>query len=501
MGNHGVLKVAIFLLVIAVCWLGFCAPVTAADYDYELQDVMNGNVPGLATFVQGNGPYYGDSIRATFSNNTGQAVYIRVPIGLQLVPANSGVQTMLTAGGETLAVPPGQSSYPIKAFCGEKHDSAPGTSDTFSAGGLVSGDTLQTLQEINRQEAFNQTGQHAVWHQTDGYDITGEEGAVNLVSGGGVSPGTAAAAGGATAGVAVLATVLTNLLNGGTAAGVDTGDDVPPGDDYPPDDEFTGEDDEPVELPDDDYEEYPPPDDELYERPPVESDEPLPDNLKPPIEIAEIPPPEDPGDGVQIAGDGDLEWLWNIYLQGRDMEVQVPDKLPPHMTPDKDQSAWDWFLDKLRNAPTPENDPGAQVGGQKIREAPPFGSKSPLNQPSGLGNDKDFIAQIKRERYEIGGSDGLAKLRRIEKLRSLLNSRGYPSGEVRDLSGITEYLRDFVEPDVKDWVHTKIPVYQYDEAGHQAMEQYYDRYGTMPDENNPEQAEEFMRLYKYFKRQ
>ena len=290
------MKVAVFLLVIAIGWLGFCTPVTAADYDYQLQDVTNGNVPGLATLVTGNGPYYGDSIRITFSNNTGQTYHVRVPIGLQLIPANSGVQTMLTAGGETLAVPPGQSSYPIKAFCGEMHDGAPGTSDTFTAGGFVSGDTLQTLEEINRQEAFNSTGQAAVWHHTDGNDITGNDAAEGLAGGGGVSPGAAAAAGGATAGVAVAATVLTSLLNGGgsAATGLDTGDDVPPEedvppeDDYPPDDEFSEEDDEPVVLPDDEYQEYPPPDDdaELLERPPVDNDEALPDDLKPPIEIS-----------------------------------------------------------------------------------------------------------------------------------------------------------------------------------------------------------------------
>ena len=509
MRNHGALKLITFILVLAAAWLALGTPVIAADYDYQLQDVMNGNVPGIATLVQGAGGYYDNCISVTFSNNTGQNYAVKVPIGLMLLPADSSVQTMLTAGGEVLQVPPGQSSHVIKAFCGQMHDHAPGGSDTFSAGGFVSGDTLRTLEEINRQQAFNQTGQHAVWHQTDGNDISGEEAALNLVSGGGVSPGAAAAAGGATAGVAVAATILTNLLNNGagTTGGGETGgstaldDDAYPDDDFPPDDDFVTPDDDLIYDPDTEFEEYPPPDESRFNDTEVDrSTDKLPDDLKPPIEIAEIPPPEDPGDGVQIAGDGSIEWLWNIYLEGRNMEVKGPDKVPEIIQPDNDNGWVDWFLDKLRNAPTPENDPEALEGGKQIRENPVFGSGSKLPGSLGAG-DKDFIAQIKRERYEIGGSDGLAKLRRLEKLRSLLNSKGVPSGEVRDLSGITEYLRDFAEPDVKDWVHTKIPVYQYDEAGHQAMEQYYDRYGAMPDENNPEQAEEFMRLYKYFKKQ
>ncbi len=503
MGKNAAIKVIIALFIVALCWFGLAGPVFAADY--EIQDVMNGNVPGIATLVKGAGGYYGNCISVTFSNNTGQTYSVRVPIGLQLIPDDSGVQTMLTAGGETLTVPPGQSTYPIKAFCGEMHDHAPSSYNTFTAGGIVSGDTLQTLQEINRQQAFNMTGQEAVWHQTDGNDITNDEAAQQLVSGGGASPEAAAAAGGATAAAALGAAILIHILNGGSGGGgatdLDSPDGTPPDDDLPPDDDFVTPEDELIFDPDREYVEYPPPDDPTrFQDVQIDrSTSQLPPELLPPIEIAEIPPPEDPGEGIQVAG-GDLEWLWQKFLEGRRMQVQVPDKLPPHMTPDKNESGWDWFWRQLRNAPAPENDPEAVKGGQQIRENAPFGSASPL--PSALGaGDKDFIAQIKREWHEIGGSDGIAKLRRLEKLRSLLNSKSGPGGTVRDLSGAAEYLRDFAEPDVKTWVHENIPVYQYDSAGHEAMEQFYERHGSMPDENNPQQLEEFMRLYKHFKRQ
>jgi hypothetical protein len=82
-----------------------------------------------------------------------------------------------------------------------------------------------------------------------------------------------------------------------------------------------------------------------------------------------------------------------------------------------------------------------------------------------------------------------------------LNSKSGANGTVRDLSGSSEYLRDFAEPDVKTWVHENIPVYQYDSAGHEAMEQFYERHGSMPDESNPQHSRNFMRLYKHFKRQ
>ncbi len=503
MGKSAAIKVIIALFIVALCWFGLAGPVFAADY--EIQDVMNGNVSGIATLVKGAGGYYGNCISVTFSNNTGQTYSVRVPIGLQLIPDDSGVQTMLTAGGETLTVPPGQSSYPIKAFCGEMHDHAPSGYNTFTAGGIVSGDTLQTLQEINRQQAFNLTGQEAVWHQTDGNDISNNESAQQLVSGGGASPEAAAAAGGATAAAALGAAVLIHILNGGSGGSsgtteLDSPDGNLPVDDLPPDDDLITPFDEPV-YDDEVFEDYQPPEDPTkFQDVHIDrSTDQLPPELLPPIEIAEIPPPEDPGDGIQVAG-GDLEWLWQKFLEGRRMQVQVPENLPDHMKPDKGESAWDWFWRHLRNAPAPENDPKAREGGQFIRENAPFGSASPIPPALGAG-DREFLTQIKREWHEIGGSEGIAKLRRFEKWRSLLNSRSGGGGTTRDISGITEHIRDWVEPDVKTWVHENIPVYQYDSAGHEAMEQFYERHGSMPDENDPKQLEEFTRLVKHFRRQ
>jgi hypothetical protein len=240
------------------------SPVFASDYD--IQNVMNGQTVGVTAQVNGSGlGYYGNSLRVSFFNNTGQSYTVRVPIGLMMVPADSGVQTMLTAGGEKLTVPPGQSSYTIKAFCGEMHDHSPDGNDVFTPGGFVSGDTLQTLQEINRQERFDATGQEAVWHQTDGNDISDNEAAQQLAGGGGVSPGAAAAAGGATAGVAVLATVLTNLLGGGSSGGdsatdLDNPDGTSSGGDRSPEDDSLPPYDEPV-YDDEVFENYTPPED------------------------------------------------------------------------------------------------------------------------------------------------------------------------------------------------------------------------------------------------
>lgn len=356
MSSRGVLKIIISLLIIGLCWFGVAAPVSGADYDYQLQDVMNGNVSDVTTLVNGSGQgWYGDSIRVTFSNYSGQNYVVHVPIGLRLVPADSGVQTMLTAGGEKLPVPPGDSSYVIKAFCGEMHDHAPGSSDTFTPGGFVEGDTLRTLQEINRQNSFNSDGQQAVWHQTDDNDISGNEDAQKLAGGGGVSPGAAAAAGGAAAGAAAIGAVVINLLNGGGGGsgttteegGPDPGDDLSseeisleiveepvddPGsenlfNDIPPPPQDSDLKDfieteweiiknminpsqTPVDPVDPDYsgsrpdllDQLPPGGKEVVDLGPTKDT--LPPELQPPVEIADVSAPEETEDGVMIASSG-----------------------------------------------------------------------------------------------------------------------------------------------------------------------------------------------------
>ena len=64
--------------------------VLAADYDSELQNVMQGNLSGLTARVSGSGSgWYGDSMRVHFTNNTGETLKVKVPVGLRLIPAKA----------------------------------------------------------------------------------------------------------------------------------------------------------------------------------------------------------------------------------------------------------------------------------------------------------------------------------------------------------------------------------------------------------------------------
>ncbi len=90
-------------LVVVITVLSSSGMALADDHDVELQDVMDGNVPGLTATVNGSGGgYYGDSLRVSFSNDTTQALRIKIPIGLRLAPEDTSVQTMITAGTEII---------------------------------------------------------------------------------------------------------------------------------------------------------------------------------------------------------------------------------------------------------------------------------------------------------------------------------------------------------------------------------------------------------------
>jgi hypothetical protein len=177
----------------------------------NLQDVLNGQVPGLTAVVRGSGRgWYGDSLQVFFENQTGETHSVKIPLGLRLVPEDTSVQTMITAGGETITISPGSSSSLIKAFCGEQHDHAPGTSDVFHPDGFVDSPLMETVRRINQSETYNSTAQDAVWNHTDNKDISENDAARDLAGSSGPSDEKAAGLAGLTA-----ALILVWALTGG----------------------------------------------------------------------------------------------------------------------------------------------------------------------------------------------------------------------------------------------------------------------------------------------
>jgi hypothetical protein len=202
--------------VFAAWWPAAGALATAGQ---DLREVSAGRVDGVTVEIRGSGlGYFGDSLRLSFSNTSGQSVMVAVPLGLQFLPEDVGTQTMIGAGGETITVPPTGRGEPfvadIKAFCGEHNDAAPSTDDIFHPGDLVTGDLLAAVRAINEGGAFGYDEQQAIWHYTDELDVTGNSRAEELTERRALTP----AAGARTSAVGLAGSALllaTILLEGG----------------------------------------------------------------------------------------------------------------------------------------------------------------------------------------------------------------------------------------------------------------------------------------------
>ena len=272
------------LAIMCSCALAFAYPSpVAADADTDLVQVLKGDVPGVNAQVTGSGlGYYGNSLRARFQNDTGQTITVHIPIGLRFVPKDVAVQTMYTAGGETVTVAPGSSEVVFKGFCGEAHDAGPGSEDVFDPDGSADGDLLRTLERINRSKAFDHDGQLAVWHHTNDYDNAGNQRANDLAGGDSVPSSRAAAGGlvGAAAAAGGAAAVLARKRARNTPTGRSPREDATteeePFDpeDFPDVDYGVSPRDENDLIVPDDYLETPPPDEDLF--PPLEDEDQVP---------------------------------------------------------------------------------------------------------------------------------------------------------------------------------------------------------------------------------
>lgn len=186
-GSAGRLAGAALLLAAVLAgaaWPGPGWSAEAADA-VDVRSVLAGGVPGLSVEVRGNGRFYGPALDLAFSNGTGSEVTVVVPLGLQFLPENEAVQTMIAAGAETMVVPPpdraGEYTTQIQAFCGQYHDDIPTAEDRFSAGEVATGAVAAVVAVIHESGVFGRDQQEALWQVTDGYDISANPAAAALV--------------------------------------------------------------------------------------------------------------------------------------------------------------------------------------------------------------------------------------------------------------------------------------------------------------------------------
>ena len=207
LGRSGVRRAALgpAVLLLACGWLfpGLAGAEVVSEVPpgapvHDLPDLFAGGaVEGLTVTIHGTGSYYGPSIRIEATNTTDTTQYVRIPVGLRLRPGNEAAQTMITAGGEIIAIPPTApgaepQSDRIVAFCGEQHDGIPGSGETFTPDGMAEAQVRRTAENIRDRGVFDSTAQSAMWGATDGYDVSRDQVASQLLAGEGGLPPEAA---------------------------------------------------------------------------------------------------------------------------------------------------------------------------------------------------------------------------------------------------------------------------------------------------------------------
>ncbi len=120
--------------------------------------------------------FWDECINITVVQLTTEDVIISIDLGVKLLPADSGVQTMVIAKEYTITL---TSQYQVKtqivyAFCTESDDGAPSEEDTFTVSSTpyspssCVGKILDYFQNVNNTFLGTQIGQFAVWACIDG---------------------------------------------------------------------------------------------------------------------------------------------------------------------------------------------------------------------------------------------------------------------------------------------------------------------------------------------
>ncbi|MHB8870844.1 MAG: hypothetical protein ACYC8U_18875, partial [Thermoleophilia bacterium] len=228
---HQALRIILAIFAVTLFAFGPTAPVPASAA-VDLPSVMAGSVGGVSVVVYATGAD-DNLVYARFTNATDDTVQVDVPLGMLLEPADL-VRTMVTGVGDTILwVEPGgavlgDSVAYIQAFSAEMKEAAGAAGEPYSFAGLASGDLLLTLENIDNRTAWDdEHAQAAVWHLTDGLDISRDQYAQELVvRGPGGGPTGDTTGGGSTGGDATGGTADGETgggSNGGDAADGTTG--------------------------------------------------------------------------------------------------------------------------------------------------------------------------------------------------------------------------------------------------------------------------------------
>ena len=148
----------------------------------DLGDLMNGSAgPGLGATAEVLPALNSMTVSLRTFNDSSAPVEVEVPPGTMLAPANESAQTVVVsaplntegavaavAAGRApkITVPPGEATFELQAFCGQKEDGSPVASPLTHIG-VASAPLPRVLSNIVVQDPHYMLGQSAVWWVTD----------------------------------------------------------------------------------------------------------------------------------------------------------------------------------------------------------------------------------------------------------------------------------------------------------------------------------------------
>lgn len=117
--------------------------------------------------------HYGKCMVILLKSKIDSIVYLRLDCGIQLIPEDTAVQTMIVTRMAVFPLYPNEIySTRFYAMCGQIHDAAPNIETTFKVGELADSGMVKLANYLGKHFIQNLPGQHAVWAYGDQVALT-----------------------------------------------------------------------------------------------------------------------------------------------------------------------------------------------------------------------------------------------------------------------------------------------------------------------------------------
>lgn len=123
--------------------------------------------------VDQEGVHFGKCMAIVLKSKIDSIVFVRLDCGIQLIPDDTTVQTMIVTKKAIFPLYPNE-MYATKfyAMCGQIHDASPIMETTFKVGEMGDSGLVKLASYLGEHFIQNMPGQHALWAYTDQVDTT-----------------------------------------------------------------------------------------------------------------------------------------------------------------------------------------------------------------------------------------------------------------------------------------------------------------------------------------